>query len=217
MKKIFKYKKSIIVVTLSLVICGMMFVSNSFAFLQDVTDPLTNKFDLKPLDTEIIEDTEGELEKAPKVTNIDEADALVRMRYTINPQSTFDKYFGLNGPNGEIIDSAWVPDDWKINDTDGFWYYSKVLKSGQTTSPLFTHILINEDGDYRQANLEKDKEILKNLDGLEITLYQESIPTRALIEENGKEVFVDSVDENGDIIESQALGLWNYFDNKQSQ
>lgn len=51
----------------------------------------------------------------------------------------------------------WNTEDWEKAD-DGYWYYKKVLKSGDSTSPIFTTITAKED-----------------IEAFEMIIYEESI------------------------------------------
>lgn len=230
MKKFFNHKKKIFIITLSVAICGTLFVGKTLAYLFDYAGPVTNEFTLTSLHTEIDEEiTETTLKKAPIVINTDVEDALVRMRYTITPEDKFKENFGLNGIDGKYIKiddnseiKEWKADNWKWGlqcDSEeydnGFYYYQEVLKAenitnSDETTPLFTHILKKDaDGSYSKIDNE-DEDTLKKLDGVEITLYQESIPTKAII--NGE--LVNAVNDNGTINQENAIKLWKNFDNQ---
>lgn len=56
--------------------------------------------------------------------------------------------------------------DWRKDEQDGYWYYNSLLKSGETTKPLFTTVTISSD-------VEED-----NLQDFDINVYHESSNTK---------------------------------------
>ena len=217
---------------LSLIVVGGILTGTSFAILQDKTGSLTNVFKLQSIDTDIDEEFKGDLTKEPRVVNKDVSDALVRVRLTISNKEIFESNFGLEGIDSDPKSENWQCDN-PDNKYDTLYYYTKVLKANDNdpgtdvdvTTPLFTKILKKtEEGTYMDFEFEpnsdgtfspndEDIEILKLLNDIEITIYQESIPVHAVItNENGNKEYVNAVDSDGDIIEDKAKQLWEYYD-----
>ncbi|BFK22481.1 hypothetical protein F300043A5_07760 [Massilimicrobiota timonensis] len=240
MKNILKNKLSKkIIISLVLVLC--IGVGGTMAYLTGFTDTVVNMFTKASIDTEIDEDTsKTDLTKNPSVINKDVTDALVRVRLSISSdevedQSIFEKYFGLAG-----IDAFYQTENvsytgqrtseyWKQVGDDRYncyYYYKKVLTGingdNPETEPLFDKILKNDKGTYtvfydddgKLIDPDKNKEILKYLNSIEITVYQESVPTK-ITTKNGN---VLNADPNGDdIINDEEMNtVYSIFDYFQS-
>lgn len=218
MKKLFKHKKTILIAFLALAVGGLVYTGSTFAFFQDKTNPIENKIETKELDTTMNEkdvpNNNNNMEKKPYVTNTGSADVLVRARVVISPESEFNKYFGLNGLGGEILVdglSNEVLNDWELG-KDGYYYFKNILKPNEKTGYLFTNVVVrNADGNYTLFENASD-EVKKKINGMEITVYHEAVPTMVKI---GTEV-VNAVDSNDSLNVVNAQKIWNYFDNNNN-
>ncbi len=93
-------------------------------------------------------------QKEPTVTNNGNVDCYVRVKSLVSDSRVED---------GLSID--YDKENYKYNEEDGYYYYQKVLKPGDTTEPLFTTVEI----------LEKASDDVLN--GFEIYVYAESVQT----------------------------------------
>lgn len=92
--------------------------------------------------------------KKVAVKNTGPNDCYVRMLVTFS-----------NSQMGDVCSIDYNDADWTKNDKDGYWYYNSLLKSGETTKPLFNTVTIPSDVD---AN---------NLQDFDINVYHESSNT----------------------------------------
>lgn len=202
-------KKYIIICTLFFCFC----VGITLALSSSVGNSLTNSFTLGSVDTEIDEPDptvdDSHIDKAPYVKNIGTNSALVRMRVTISPTELKEKY----GINLEINDDKYVynenEDSWKNTDNywilrdDGYYYYTGVIDSLEQTEPLFTKVTGNKI-------IDDNGGIIKELEGLEIAVYYDSIQNVARADD-GTEIIANT----GNILNDQnAKDLWEIFDSQ---
>lgn len=208
MKKFFKYKKKLMIALLVVAVGGIVYTGNTFAFFHDLTNPIENNLSVKNLDTEVVEKENPNfsiMEKEPKIINKGKSDVLVRARIIISPESKFNENFGLIGLDNN---------GWYYNKNDGFYYYEGVLKGTENannpkyTSSLFTNIGVKIDNDIVYFNDNKvNDETKKKLDGIEITIYHEAIPSKSKIDGDLVDAF-----EDGNYNQGNANRLWSYFD-----
>jgi predicted ribosomally synthesized peptide with SipW-like signal peptide len=106
--------------------------------------PFTNVTDAMPGDV---------ISKIPKVKNIDDGDAYIRMRVTAN----------VNYPDGES--NRISPDMFNLDidatnwqSSNGYYYYNQELSKNQITAPLFTTVTIpdNLSDQYQGATFSLD-------------------------------------------------------------
>ena len=67
---------------------------------------------------------------------------------------------------GDVCSIDYNDADWTKNNQDGYWYYNSLLKSGETTKPLFTKVTILPGVDEN------------NLQDFDINVYHESSNTK---------------------------------------
>lgn len=146
---------------------------------------LTNTFSVGSVDTEIEENVNSEGTKEPYVKNTGESNCLVRMRATVSPEDAKVELEGFN----EL---------WLYNEGDGFYYYQGFVELGKRTEvPLFTTYKLTGKAD------------LSDFVPFQITLYQESIQTRA-VDENGNSI--SAIDADGNYSAENAIRVWAVFD-----
>lgn len=146
---------------------------------------LTNTFSVGSVDTEIEENVNSEGTKEPYVKNTGESNCLVRMRATVSPEDAKVELEGFN----EL---------WLYNEGDGFYYYQGFVEPGKRTEvPLFTAYKLNGKAD------------LSDFVPFQITLYQESIQTRA-VDENGNSI--SAIDADRNYSAENAKRVWAVFD-----
>lgn len=225
-------KKKILVISVIIVIMALA-ISSTFGLLSATTDPLTNKFEVGTIDTEIKEDDvtfDTNINKNPSIKNVGKGDCLVRVRIDISPKKIAD-YIEKNNSlvyrytdNGVektvylqdyIDDNNAMPNNWKYNVTDGYWYYQSVLPSGDKTLPIFTQVEgltqeVRDDGETYYKIIDQFKD---DISDFQISIYHESIQA-VVYDEKGNEY--NALDD-GKYLQSKADVLWNKYMAQQSQ
>lgn len=228
-------------IMISLILVGFIAVGSTLAYLFDISDLVTNTFSRASIHTEIDEDTsKTDLTKNPSVVNTDVTDVIVRVRLSISNKELFEEHFGLagiddhyditEGLTGKDNKSYWIMEPGDGDRYDCYYYYGFVLKGEETdssenitrhqTEPLFDKILKkNEDGSYTKfvynddgsiANSD-DIEILKYLNDIDITIYQESVPV-TVTKDNDTELNADK-DNDGKVDNiGIAKQIFEYFE-----
>lgn len=178
------------------------------------------------------------LTKNPSVVNTDVTDVLVRVRLSITGKDIFEENFGLAGiddvytsvftddtkQNPAQAFSYWVKESETSDRYDCYYYYKSVLKGkdGETThstEPLFDKILKKienptdpyvefEFKDDESVVYPEDVEILKKLESIEITVYQESVPTK-ITTKDGRTL--NAVKQDGFVDIGVAKEIFAYF------
>lgn len=184
--KVKAHKK--IIVTAFLLLCLSFGVTLAYAKTQ--SNVLTNTFTAGSVETVIEEELPkpqgSDIKKAPYVKNTGENDALVRMRVTMTPSDLVAKL------NIELAMNV----NWTYKE-DGYYYYNKILKSGEASEPLFTKVTGND--------IVKDGKYADELEGLEIAVYHEAIQN-LVKDKNGQSIqAITGIDGN-------AFQIWSLFD-----
>lgn len=139
-------------------------------------DTAKTAFKIVKIDTEIEEEIDPNTnQKKVSIQNVSTSDCYVRVRITTSPEQVMEA-LKLEGLNEE---------DWFVVNKDGinYYYYKYVLKSKETSQPLFTGYSL-------------DKEIFKSLNitpgNVDISVYEESVqvlyeidpsdPTKAILD-----------------------------------
>lgn len=206
--KIIKNKKYIVICSLFFCLC----VGVTLALTSMVGNKLTNSFTLGSVETEIDEDGpnihDDHIDKQPYVKNTGTNSALVRMRVTISPNELIEKY-GINLVyNDEFYAQDPTEDNWEDTDdywvySNGFWYYTGIIEANERTEPLFTKVTGN--------NIIKNNGLISELEGLEITVYYDSIQSVARGEND-----VEIKATTGDIKDETTQQLWSIFDQQKN-
>ncbi len=139
-------KKPIVQVLLSILLIGVVAIGITLAIqvANDVT--LKNSFAYLIVDTEIEEPDGGnEAEKKPTVSNKGTTSVFVRAKTIVAtqdgssvPVTEDDITFNYNTTASE--NGYWI-------EKDGWYYYSKALAPGETTTMLFDGVEVNKDLD----------------------------------------------------------------------
>lgn len=132
------HRKTLIV--LFIVLSLGLFSSVSAYFVDKVT--AKNSFTIGYVETKIEEDYTPPKELKPGITfpkkvtvkNTGPNDCYVRMLVTFS-----------NSQMENVCSIDYNKTDWKKNDHDGYWYYNSLLKSGETTKPLFEKVTVRSD------------------------------------------------------------------------
>lgn len=120
-----KFNKKLVVGT----ICGVVMASSiGFGAKAYFTSEQTTQSSYKvvKVGTEIEEEVDTEGTKYVRVKNTETASCYIRARVTMSP-SQIEKYVSLKGLNTA---------DWILN-SDGYYYYNKILKPGDVSFALF--------------------------------------------------------------------------------
>ena len=126
---------------------------NKIALNEEYTPPLNMEEDLK-------QGREVSFTKKPYVTNTGSVECYVRVKAEIS-DSRVKEYLTIDYNSSEDMNDNAV--DWYYK--DGYYYYKKILKSGENSKPLFTTVTISGDAD----NVV--------LEGFDIYVYAESVQT----------------------------------------
>lgn len=211
-KEIFKNKKIAVTVASVLAIVGVT-VGATMAYVSSKTGTLTNTFAVGSVDTEL-DEVISELNKVPYVTNTGKSDCIVRIRKTISPdnlgiETVGDEKYKCKYKGQEYY---WNKDDWK---EDGeFYYYTKILAPGESTTPLFTKVILPEDW-YKVD--EKGNKVIDETKfvAFDIGLYQEAVQARAF-DKDGKEIKAYTVENDQKVYNGEnAKIIWNSYDGAQ--
>lgn len=207
--KIIKNKKYIVICSLFFCLC----VGVTLALTSTVGNELTNSFTLGSVETEIDEYGpnihDDHIDKQPYVKNTGTNSALVRMRVTISPDELINKY-GINLVYNDKLyiyndseDNWGNTDDYWVYSDDGFWYYTGIIEANERTEPLFTKVTGN--------NIIGNNGLISELEGLEITVYYDSIQSVARGEND-----VEIKATTGDINDDTTRQLWSIFDQQKN-
>lgn len=107
-----------------------------------VSNSLKNQFTVGYVKSEIVEDYNPPAELKPGITfkkkvsikNTGPNDCYVRVLVTFSSSEIGDKC---------TLD--YDKTNWTYNESDGYWYYNNILKSGKTTVPLFNDVSVSKD------------------------------------------------------------------------
>lgn len=208
--KIIKNKKYIVICSLFFCLC----VGVTLALTSMVGNVLTNSFTLGSVETVIDENDPDihtdHIDKKPYVKNTGTNSALVRMRVTISPDELEEKYGIELDYNNQEYKYNQEEDDWEntknywiYNNDDGFWYYTGIIEANKQTEPLFTKVT--------GKDIIKNNSLIPELEGLEITVYYDSIQSVARGEND-----VEIKATTGDINNETTRQLWSIFDQQKN-
>lgn len=143
-------KKKILSISMIASLAAVAVIGSSLAYFTD-EDEKTNTITIGNVEIKLTEpewDAEGEEEaeemypgeavaKDPTVENTGANPAFVRVRVEW-PEGVDLSY------RTDYVDEK-LGDDWAYNETDGYFYYTKVLEAGATTDALFDQIVLSTD------------------------------------------------------------------------
>lgn len=205
MMNILKQHKRVVIVSL-LLIC--LTVGISLALFNDKTDILKNTFRIGNVETDITEDkpitpeSADSISKKPTIKNTGTTSALVRVRITLSPDDIVNKF----NIRTDINTSNWI-----YNEKDGFYYYKYLLEPNSTID-VFEHVL-GTDIAYKDSD--KNWKINKELEGLEIAVYHESVQA-VIVGNDGTQIIAEDGNINPDDFDSTNAGkIWSYFDSQE--
>ena len=161
-----KLKKStlFLIAMCSLLLLSLCFATQKmYAYYLD-TEEKNNILQIGYNETEINEDFEKPAEiksnttfkKNPTVKNTGTVPCYVRMYVEVN-DSRIAQYTFMN----------FNTEDWTERQSDGYYYYKKILNPNESTTPIFTTVNISDDN-----NVTK---VIKEVDDFDIIVYEESV------------------------------------------
>ncbi len=179
-------------VIVSLLLIAIVVSGITLAILMDTPDGLTNTFELGNVNTDIEEPDitiDENVNKSPYIVNNGKSAALVRAKVTISPKE-LEERFNLTL---KYNTNYWIY-------SDGYYYYKDVLEPSEQTKALFTEvegtgIVITDDSGNKVIN--------PGLEGLEITIYHESVQAE----------FEDKKPNTGDPTNSDVQYIWEAYEN----
>lgn len=154
-----KRKSKTIPIILMVITIMILTAVSAYAYFT-ARDTKTNNIILGYNKIEVLEEYEPPLRiekgksftKKPYVKNVGDVDCYVRFKSVVS-DSRVKEGLEINYDNT----------DYRYDENDGYWYYQKAIKPGETTPSLFTEVHIKEDaGDEIQ-------------DGFDIYVYAESV------------------------------------------
>lgn len=214
------------IITIFFLCITIITVTATLAIQSTVTNSLVNTFELGEITTTIEEnpeiDSTGIIKKDPKVTNQGPNDAMIRMRINVSPslvKDYLDKYNCIQYNDSNEFDNENNNAYWIYNDNDGFWYYTKIVTSGNTTEPLFKEIknVVDENGKIT----DNFKNYIGNYTDFQINLYQEAVQTviysnGAVYEKDGVKADVSTEDIINIKVNSSAQLIWEVYNSSNS-
>lgn len=141
--------------SIALLICATLLltftVSGTVAYLVDASGPVDNIFTPGKVDTEIYEefDDNGAKETIKIQNTADSIEVYVRVKLIANY---------VDDETGYIVKAATVSftlgTGWVYNSNDGFYYYTKSVKPGETTENLLGSSISPDEDTVENAHLE---------------------------------------------------------------
>lgn len=148
-------------IIISISMFSILMCSSMIAYYSD-TDTQTNNLSIGINTTDIEETYEPpetltpgmEFAKNPTVKCTEGADCFVRV------------YCEFSNSNADLFSTLDInTTDW-VKESDGFYYYKNKLSAGESTTPLFTKVKINDDATDKAINA---------LNDLDLIVYSESV------------------------------------------
>lgn len=153
-------KKHTIQVLLSVLLVALIVVGGTVAYLVASDSPVVNRFSFVDVDTDIDEPVgDDPIDKKPKVINNGDSTVFVRAKVIVasapgvsDPVSESDMTINYNDTE-DAQDGKWE------KKSDGWYYYTRPLETGESTVPLFNGI----------------SEITVEANSFDVIVYQESV------------------------------------------
>lgn len=133
-----RINKKVILLAVSLVLILSAAIGGTVAYLIDQTGSITNTFTPANVTPHINEDFNGSVKKDVQIKNDGDIPAYIRVKVVVTWKDAQGNVYGAAPKAGE--DYNWtIPAnaDW-VKGKDDFYYYTKPVPAGETTSVLFT-------------------------------------------------------------------------------
>ena len=182
-------KKTIALLVVLLVAVGS--IGATYAFYSSKTEVKSNVFTIGSIETHINEDFPkqevkpdsngyAEFTKAVSVENTGKSDCLVRVRVTISPGKQSNQISLMKDETKLLFSNGSKVGDWIYKD-DGYFYYTKVLSSGATTSTLFNKVKVSNANSIEDFDIavyqEAVQAVVHNADGTKLTFDEDKLDT----------------------------------------
>lgn len=145
-------KKSVLL-TASVILLLVAIIGGTIAFIFDVTDPVTNTFDIVEIPNEVVEEFNGQTKSNVSIKNLNTQGEPAYIRAAVvvtwaqvdaNGNATGVVYSTVP-VEGTDYTITWGNGDW-TQGSDGYWYYTKpVASNAQTTNLINSCAVANVD------------------------------------------------------------------------
>lgn len=135
-KHLQKSKPSLLLITL-IVLMGVL-VGLTVAYLVANTDPIANSFVPAKITTEITEDFDNNVKNNVQVKNTGEVDAFIRVAVVVTWQNEAGEVYSIAPVEGTDYTVTYPTTTGWVKHTDGFYYYTRVVKPTESTDTLLT-------------------------------------------------------------------------------
>lgn len=115
------------------------FVGSSLAWLMAGTKPIKNVFEPGNVPPTIVEEMNGTVKNDVTVKNTGNVDAYIRAKLVFTWQDSSENVYGQTPLEKIDYEIQWVLDGWKKG-SDGYYYYTSKVGSGESTGVLATGI-----------------------------------------------------------------------------
>lgn len=112
-------------------------VGSTIAYLVTDTDPIKNSFVPATITTEITENFDKEVKNNVQVKNTGDVDAYIRAAVVVTWQNDDGQVYPTAPVEGTDYTVTWTKDGWVVH-TDGYYYYTSVVKPNESTGILLT-------------------------------------------------------------------------------
>lgn len=130
-----KAKPSLLLITL-VVLMGVL-VGSTVAYLVTNTGSIANSFVPAKITTDITEQFDGSVKNNVQVKNTGEVEAFIRAAVVITWQNTAGEVYPTAPVEGTDYTVSYPGNDW-VKHTDGYYYYTKIVKTNESTGILLT-------------------------------------------------------------------------------
>ena len=141
-------KQRIAIAAVALLLCCS--VGATLAWLATATNPVQNTFEPTWVDCEVKDTYENGAKSNIIVTNpkedsgdIRNVDAYIRVTFAATWEDPKEEYTAVAKDTKAFydnLDQATLNSDW-VKGEDGFYYYKKIVKVGESTSPVFSSVI----------------------------------------------------------------------------
>lgn len=134
-KHLRKSKPSLLLITL-VVLLGVL-VGSTVAYLVTNTGSIANSFVPAKITTDITEDFNGSVKNNVQVKNTGDVEAFIRAAVVVTWQNDAGEVYPTAPVEGTDYTVSYPGNGW-VKHTDGYYYYTAVVKAGSSTGVLLT-------------------------------------------------------------------------------
>lgn len=133
-------KRRVVIAAAAVVLVATTAISGAVAFLSDTTSSVTNTFKPAEVETKTDEDWDGVTKANVKFENTGDMDVYIRANFIISIQDKDKNLYAKQPVAGtDYTITMGSSTNWKKG-SDGFYYYTKAVKSGESTDVLIDEI-----------------------------------------------------------------------------